>query len=95
MALKHPEVPLHNNISENGARAEKRRIDVSLQTKTAEGTQAKDTMMSIVETCKKLGISGYKFVYDRISGKYEMPTLGAAIKALSRKQYLYRYKNNS
>ena len=52
-------------------------------------------MMSIVETCKKLGISGYKFVYDRISGKYEMPTLGAAIKALSRKQYLYRYKNNS
>jgi len=26
VALKHPEVPLHNNISENGARAEKRRI---------------------------------------------------------------------
>jgi hypothetical protein len=85
VALNHPEVPLHNNISENGARAEKRRMDVSLQTKTDEGTQAKDTMMSIVETCKKLHISGYKFIHDRISGEFKMPSLGDLIKTANRK----------
>ena len=66
-ALNHPELPLHNNRSENAARVQKRREDVSLQTKTKEGTDSKDTMMSIVETCKKLGISSYKFILDRIS----------------------------
>jgi len=80
VVLKHPEVPLHNNLSENGARVEKRRQDVSLQTKTDEGTKAKDTMMSIVETCKKLGISSYEFIRDRISGKFKMPSLAEVIK---------------
>lgn len=81
VVLKHPEVPLHNNRSENGARVEKRRRDVSLQTKTDEGTKAKDTMMSIVETCKKLGISSYRFIYDRVNGKFEMPALAEMIRA--------------
>lgn len=86
VVLKHPEVPLHNNKSENGARVEKRWQDVSLQTKTDEGTHAKDTMMSIVETCKKLGISAYKFIHDRVSGKFEMPSLAEMIKAKALKQ---------
>jgi len=81
VVLKHPEVPLHNNLSENGARVEKRRQDVSLQTKTNEGTKAKDTMMSVVESCKKLGISAYKFIHDRISGKFKMPSLAEMVKA--------------
>ena len=81
VVLKHPEVPLHNNASENGARTEKRLQDVSLQTKTKEGTRAKDTMMSIVETCKKLGINCYKFIYDRVSGTNKYPTLAQMIRA--------------
>lgn len=79
--LNHPELPLHNNRSENGARVQKRREDVSLQTKTKEGTDAKDTMMSIVETCKKLGISSYKFIHDRISRKNKFPTLAEQLRA--------------
>ncbi|MGK5093955.1 hypothetical protein WDW89_18320 [Deltaproteobacteria bacterium TL4] len=34
--LKYPMLPLHNNISENSARVQKRREDVSLQRKNAE-----------------------------------------------------------
>jgi len=79
--LKHPEIPLHNNRSENGARVQKRREDVSLHTMTEEGTKAKDTMMTIVESCKKLGVSAYKFIDDRISRKFEMPSLAELIKA--------------
>lgn len=85
VVLSHPKIPLHNNRSENGARVEKRRSDVSLQTKTDEGTSAKDTMMSVVETCKKLGISGYKYIYDRVSKKFEMPSLASIIKNKSNK----------
>jgi hypothetical protein len=81
--LQHPEIPLHNNRSENAARVQKRRDDVSLQTKTEEGTKAKDTMMSIVETCKKLGVSAYHYIYDRISQRFEMPSLAELIRARS------------
>ena len=73
--LKNPEIPLHNNKSENGARVQKRREDVSLQTKTDEGTKAKDTMMTIVESCKKLKVSAYKFIHDRVSRSFNMPCL--------------------
>ena len=51
--LKYPELPLHNNRSELGARVQKRREDVSLQTITKEGTDAKDSMQTVVETAKK------------------------------------------
>ena len=81
VVLKHPEIPLHNNLSEGGAKIEKRRQDVSFQTITLEGTRSKDTMMSIVETCKKLGISAYKFIQDRIKGTNIFPTLAEMIKA--------------
>jgi hypothetical protein len=80
VVLKHPEIPLHNNRSENGARVEKRRADVSLQTKTDEGTKAKDTMMTIAESCKKLGVSTYQFIHDRISRTFELPSLAELIK---------------
>ncbi len=79
--LNHPELPLHNNRSENGARVQKRREDVSLQTKTKEGTEAKDTMMTIVETAKKHSISVFKYIYDRISKTLEMPSLAKLIRA--------------
>ncbi len=84
--LRHPQLPLHNNPAEHGARTEKRRKDVSLQTKTPEGTRAKDTMMSIVETCKKLGVSAYHFIYDRISQNFQLPSLADMIRAKATSQ---------
>jgi len=79
--LKHPELPLHNNRSENGARVQKRREDVSLHTKTKEGTDAKDTMMTIVETAKKHAVSSFKYIYDRVSQTFKMPHLADLIRA--------------
>ncbi|MCP4398591.1 MAG: transposase [bacterium] len=81
VVLDHPEVPLHNNLSENAARVEKRRKDASLQTKTDAGTKAKDTMMSIVETCKKLSISSYKLIHDRVKKIHKFPSLAEMIRA--------------
>jgi len=81
VALKHPEVPLHNNESELGARAQVRRRDVSLHTMTEDGTKANDTFMTIVQTAKKLGVSAYDYIYDQVSKRFRMPTLAEMITA--------------
>ena len=79
--LRHPEAPPHNNGCENEARVAARRRDVSLHTKTKEGTQACDTMTSIVRTAKKLGLSAFKYIRDRVSGAFRLPSLADLIRA--------------
>ena len=64
-----PEVPLHNNAAELAARAKVRKRDVSLQTITDEGTKANDTLMTIVQTAKKL----LHFFTGKIRACYERP----------------------
>ena len=81
LVLKYPELPLHNNASELAARVEKRKQDVSLQTITEEGTKSKDTFLTISETAKKLGVSSYEYIYDRVSKKFKMPSLASLIEA--------------
>jgi Transposase IS66 family len=78
--LRHPEVPLHNNASELGARARVRKRAVSLGPRTEEGVRAWDTGMTIVETAKKLGVSVYEYIKDRLSGAKQMPSLAEVIR---------------
>ncbi len=73
--LLHPEVLLHNNPAELGARQRVRKRDVSLQACRAAGLRAWDTFQSLVESAKKLGVNSYAYFYDRISGKYASPSL--------------------
>jgi hypothetical protein len=80
LVLQYPELPLHNNASELGARGQARKRDISLHTINQKGTQAKDTFMTIVETAKKHGVNVYHYLYDRITKKYEMPSLANLIK---------------
>jgi len=79
LVLKHPELPLHNNASELAARVEKRRQDVSLQTKSKKGTDAKDAFLTVAQTARKLGVNIYKYIADRISKKFSMPSLADLI----------------
>jgi hypothetical protein len=81
MVLKYPELPLHNNASELGARVQARWRDVSLHTITEEGTKAKDTFMTIVQTAKKMGVNVHEYVHDRISKRFKLPSLADLIKA--------------
>jgi hypothetical protein len=78
--LRHPEVPLHNNASELGARARVRKRAVSFGPRTAEGTRAWDTGQTIVETAKKLGVSVYEYIKDRLSGTNQMPSLAEIVR---------------
>jgi len=81
LALDYPEIPLHNNASELGARTQARYRDISFHTINEKGTQAKDTFMSIVETAKKLSVNTYHYLYDRISKKYDMASLTSLIES--------------
>ena len=79
LTLKYPEIPLHNNDAELGARIQVRKRDVSLHTMTEEGTKASDTFMTIVQTAKKLGVSAYDYIGDRVSKSFKMPSLAELI----------------
>jgi len=79
LTLKYPEIPLHNNDAELGARTQVRKRDVSLHTMTEEGTKASDTFMTIVQTAKKLGVSAYDYIGDRVSKSLKMPSLAELI----------------
>ena len=79
LVLKYPWLPLHNNDAELGARVEKRRQDVSLQTKSEDGTTAKDSFLTITQTAKKLGVNAYRYIYDRVSKTFSMPALSDLI----------------
>ena len=79
MVLAHPEIPLHNNPAELGARARVRKRDVSFGPRTHEGAKAWDTFMTLAETATKLGVSFYHYIHDRVSGIYQIPALADTI----------------
>lgn len=86
--LRHPEVPLHNNASELGARARVRKRAVSFGPRTEEGTRAWDTGMTIVATARKLGVSVYEYIKDRLSGARQMPSLAETIREKAKQLHL-------
>jgi hypothetical protein len=46
---------------------------------TQDGTQANDTFLTIVQTAKKLDISPYDYIYDRVSKRFLLPSLAELI----------------
>ena len=79
LVLAHPEIPLHNNPAELGARQRVRKRAISFGPRTPEGAKAWDTFMSLAATTKQLGISFYQYVHDRISGTNQIPLLNEVI----------------
>lgn len=79
LVLNHPHIPLHNNAAELGARAKARSRDINLHTKSAEGTRAKDALMTLAQTCRKLKVNVFDYIYDRVSELFQMPSLASLI----------------
>jgi hypothetical protein len=75
LVLKYPELPLHNNAAELGVRQRVRKRDVSFGPRTQAGVRAWDTFATLAATSKKLGVSFYQYVYDRISGANQIPPM--------------------
>ncbi len=77
--LSEPAVPLHNNASELGARVSARRRDVSLHSRSEHGARAMDIFTTLVQTSKKLGLSAFAYLRDRLSGTFELPSIAQSI----------------
>jgi hypothetical protein len=79
LILKHPELPLHNNPAELAARFRVRKRDISFGPRTEDGKNAWDTFMTLAATCKKLGISFFEYIRDRIIKAKSIPPLAELI----------------
>jgi hypothetical protein len=77
--LDHPDIPLHNNPAELGARARVRKQLVSFGPRSPAGIRAWDTFMTLAATTSKLGLSFYTYVLDRVSQANQIPPLADLI----------------
>lgn len=66
--LKRPDVPLHNNGSEQEIREYVKRRKISGGTRNDIGKACRDTFTSLKKTCYKLGIAFWDFLTDRVHG---------------------------
>lgn len=79
LVLERPEIPLHNNLSENDIREYVKRRKISGSTRSEEGRRCRDTFASLKKTCKKLGVKFWDYLIDRLSGANNIPRLGELI----------------
>lgn len=75
LVLERPEIPLHTNGSEGDIRDHVRKRKVSGGTRSDTGRQCRDTFSSLKKTCRKLGISFWRYLVDRISCSDQIPFL--------------------
>ena len=77
--LDNPLLPLHNNLSERDIRDYVKKRKISGSTRSENGRKARDTFASIKKTCRKLGISFYDYLTDRLTKLGEIPCLGSSV----------------
>ncbi len=77
--LAHPEVPLHNNPAELGARHRVRKRDVSFGPRSPAGLRAWDVFGTLTQTAAKLGVNIAHYFYDRLVGVSHLPSLATLI----------------
>jgi len=67
LVLDRPEIPLHTNGSETDIRDYVKKRKVSGGTRSDEGRRCRDTFASLKKTCRKLGISFWQYLTDRLA----------------------------
>ena len=75
LVLKRPDIPLHNNDSENALREYVKKRKISGGTRSDAGRKCRDTFTSLKKTCRKLGISFWQYLKDRIENVGLIPDL--------------------
>jgi hypothetical protein len=65
--LDHPEIPLHTNASENDIRSVVTKRKISGGTVSDNGRDARDVMLGLAKTCKKLKISFFHYLGARLA----------------------------
>ncbi len=66
LVLDRPKIRLHNNLNENDIREYVKRRKVSGSTRSELGQSCRDTFTSLKKTCRKLGVSFWDYLLDRL-----------------------------
>jgi hypothetical protein len=64
--LRHPEIPLHTNGSENDIRCQVTRRKISAGTRSDAGRDTRDAFLGLMKTCAKQAISFWDYLGDRL-----------------------------
>lgn len=83
LVLERPEIPLHNNLSENDIREYVKKRKISGSTRSEAGRQCRDTFTSLKKTCKKLKIKFWDYLNDRLTNGNIIPALSIVMKEKS------------
>lgn len=75
LVLDRPDIPLHNNSAENAIREYVKKRKISGGTRSETGRRCRDTFTSLKKTCRKLGISFWRYLKDRIENRGLIPDL--------------------
>jgi hypothetical protein len=78
--LERPELPLHNNLSESDIREYVKKRKISGSTRSDEGRRCRDTFASLKKTCRKHGVSFWRYLNDRLCGTGLIPPLADLIR---------------
>ena len=68
LVLDRPDIPLHNNTSETDIREYVKKRKISGSTRSDHGRWCRDTFTSLKKTCRKLKVSFWEYLRDRVSG---------------------------
>lgn len=79
LILDYPNLPLHNNTSEQDIREYVIKRKISGGTRSDLGREARDTFTSIIKTCLKNKVSFWDFVNDRIKNLNIIPSLSEIV----------------
>src|SRR3990167_6961215 len=79
LVLKHPYLPLHNNLSEGDIREYVKKRKISGSTRSDNGRRCRDTFASLKKTCRKLKINFWDYLLDRHSKKFKIPQIANLI----------------
>jgi hypothetical protein len=74
-SMERPDIPLHTHGSEQALRDPVKKRKVSSGTRSDLGRRCRDTFMSLKQTCRKLGVSFWHYLTDRISHTHAIPPL--------------------
>ena len=78
--LERPDIPLHNNLSENDIRDSVKKRKISATTRREAGRAARDTFLSLKKTCQQLGLSFWHSLQDRLTRSNHLPPLPLLIR---------------
>jgi hypothetical protein len=84
LVLDRPDIPLHNNTSERDIREYVKKRKISGSTRSDLGRCCRDTFTSLKKTCRKLKVSFWEYIRDRVSGRNTIEPLADLMRRQAR-----------